>query len=161
LKQTNVRRGGLLWPSSPYIRKKGKLMKKITLATIAVGTMVLMSSLPAMAQWPKVTFTTTSSFYAGNAKMPAGTYTLRQEQDDPNAYTLQNSSGSHTVIIEGRPSSKASTGKTEVLFNRYGTTDYLETVETSTGNSVDLMSPVSEKLASKKGAPTPHTVPAK
>ena len=136
-------------------------MKKITLATIAVGAMVLMSSLPAMAQWAKVGFTTTSSFYAGGAKMSAGSYILRQEQDDPNAYLLENTAGTHTVILEGRPSSKASKGGTEILFNKYGDMDYLETVETANGTSVDLMSPAVEKRAAKKGAPTPHTVPAK
>jgi hypothetical protein len=47
------------------------------------------------------------------------------------------------------------------LFNRYGQTDYLEAVETSDGNSVDIESSVAEKLAAKKGAPEPHTVPAK
>ena len=136
-------------------------MKKIALATIAVGTTVLMSSLPAMAQWQKIGFTTTSSFYAGDAKMPPGSYILRQMEDDPNAYLLQNTAGSHTVVIEGRPSSKKSTGKTDILFNRYGDMDYLETVETPNDTSVDLMSPAAEKLAAKKGSPKPHTVPAK
>jgi hypothetical protein len=136
-------------------------MKKISVMMFAVGVMALMSCMPAMAQWAKVTFTMSSSFYAGDAKLPAGTYTIRQMQDDPNSYTLENSSGTHTVVMEGRQSSKASSGKTDVLFNRYGTTDYLETVETSQGTSVDFPSPAAEKVASKKGAPTPHTVPAK
>lgn len=52
----------------------------------------------------------TSSFYAGNAKLPAGTYTLRQMQDVPDAFNLQNSSGRHTVLLEGRPSSKTTIG---------------------------------------------------
>jgi hypothetical protein len=136
-------------------------MKKISVVMFAVGMMALMSCMPAMAQWAKVTFTMSSSFYAGDAKLPAGTYTIRQMQDDPNSYTLQNTAGTHTVLLEGRQSSKASTGKTEILFNKYGTTDCLETVETSGGTSVDFPSPAAEKVAAKKGAPTPHTVPAK
>jgi hypothetical protein len=135
-------------------------MKKIRLFTLAVGVITLMACLPAMAQ-VKVTFAMTSSFYAGNAKLPAGTYTLRQMQDDPNAFNLQNSSGSHTVILEGRPSTKTTTGNPVILFNRYDTTDYLEGVETSTGNSIDISPGVAEKLAAKKGAPQPHTVQTK
>ena len=75
-------------------------------------------------------------------------------------WNLQNSSGSHTVLVLTRSSSKTSQGKPEVLFNRYGTTDYLEGVETSTGNSVDIMPGIAEKIAAKKATPQPHTVPS-
>jgi hypothetical protein len=135
-------------------------MKKIRLFTFAAGVITLMACLPAMAQ-VKVTFAMPSSFYAGNAKLPAGTYTLRQMQDDANVFNLENSSGTHTVLLEGRPSTKTTTGSPVILFNRYGTTDYLETIETSTGNSVDIDSGVAEKIAAKKGAPQSHTVPTK
>jgi hypothetical protein len=75
-------------------------------------------------------------------------------------FTLQNKAGTHTVVLEGRQSSKASKGKPEILFNRYGTTDYLEAVETSTGNSIDISGGAAEKLAAKKATAQPHTVPA-
>jgi hypothetical protein len=135
-------------------------MKKINVLTFAAGVITLMACLPAMAQ-VKVTFAMTSSFNAGGAKLPAGTYTLRQMQDDPNAFDLQNSTGSHTVLLEGRPSSKTTTGNPVILFNRYGTMDYLEGVETSTGTSVDIETSKAEKIAAKKGPPQSHTVPAK
>jgi hypothetical protein len=101
----------------------------------------------------------TSSFYAGNAKMPAGTYTLVPIGEEGGLFQLQNSSGSHAVILETRASSKASTGSTKVLFNRYDKTDYLEAVETSTGNSIDIMPSAAERIAAKKGTAQPHTVP--
>jgi hypothetical protein len=135
-------------------------MKKIRVFTFAAGVISLMACLPAVAQ-VKVTFAMTSSFYAGNAKLPAGTYTLRQMEDDPNAFNLQNSSGTHTVLLEGRPSTKTTTGNPVILFNRYDTMDYLEGVETSTGNSVDIETSKAEKIAAKKGPPQSHTVPAK
>jgi len=135
-------------------------MKKINLLTFAAGVIALMSCLPAMAQ-VKVTFTTSFGFYAGSAKLPAGTYTLRQQQDDPNTFELQNGAGTHSALIEGRSSSKSSKGNPEVVFNRYGTTECLEGVLTSTGNSVDLETGPAEKLAAKKGSPQSHTVPAK
>ena len=136
-------------------------MKKISMLTFAVGIITLMACLPAMAQAFKVTFTMSSSFYAGSAKLPPGTYTLRQMQDDPSAYNLQNSTGTHTVLLGGRPSSQTSPGKPEIRFNKYDGTDYLEGVQTSTGNSIDVDTGMPEKLAAKKGAPQTHTVPTK
>jgi hypothetical protein len=135
-------------------------MKKINLLSFAPGVLTLMAWSPAMAQ-VKVTFTMSSSFYGGNAKLPPGTYTLRQMQDEPNLFTLENSTGTHSVLLEGRQSTKTTTGNPKILFNRYGQTDYLEAIETSTGNSVDIESSVAEKLVAKKSTPEPHTVPAK
>ena len=116
-------------------------MKKIMFAVCAL---TLMSCLPLMAQMTKVTFTTSFSFYAGGAKLPAGSYTMRQMQDEPSLFVVENTSGNPQVV-----------------FNRYGTTDYLEGVQTSTGTSVDLETGVAEKAAAKKGSPQSHTLPAK
>jgi hypothetical protein len=134
-------------------------MKKMGVLVCLTGMMMLIGGLRASAQ-NAFNFQMSSSFYAGNAKMPAGSYTLRQSTDDANMFTLQNKAGTHTVVLEGRQSSKASKGKPEILFNRYGETDYLEGVETSTGNSVDISGGAAEKLAAKKGTAQPHTVPA-
>ena len=133
-------------------------MKKIVFAVCAL---TLMSCLPLTAQMTKVTFTTSFSFYAGGAKLPAGSYTMRQMQDEPSLFVVENASGAHSVIVEGRPSSKTTSGNPQVVFNRYGTTDYLEGVQTSTGTSVDLETGVAEKAAAKKGSPQSHTLPAK
>lgn len=96
----------------------------------------------------------------GGAKLPAGTYTIRQAQDDPNMFEIQNATGTHSALLEGRQSSKTTSGSPQITFNRYGTTEYLEGVVTS-GNSVDLETGVAEKAAAKKGSPQSHTVPAK
>jgi hypothetical protein len=136
-------------------------MKKMNMLTFATGLITLMSCLPSLAQGVKVTFTTPFSFYAGGAKLPPGTYTLRQQQDDPNVFEVQNGAGTHSVMVEGRPSTKSSTGSPQVVFNRYGTTECLESVLTPAGNSVDLETGAPEKLAAKKGSPQSHTVPAK
>jgi hypothetical protein len=136
-------------------------MRKINLLTFAAGVITLMSCLPSMAQGVKVTFTTPFSFYAGGAKLPPGTYTLRQQQDDPNIFEVQNAAGTHSVMVEGRQSSKSTSGSPQVTFNRYGTTEYLEGVLTANANSVDLETGIAEKVAAKKGSPQSHTVPAK
>jgi hypothetical protein len=136
-------------------------MKKIGIFTFAACLVTLMGSLPAIAQVVHVDFTMSSSFYAGNAKLPAGTYTLKQMPDESTFYDLQNSAGTHSVMLEARPSSKTSSGKPEIVFNRYGTTEFLEGVETSNGTSVDFITGPPEKVAAKKGAPQSHTVPTK
>ena len=137
-------------------------MKKMSLLTFAVCVIALMSCLPAMAQPQlKVTFTMSSSFYAGGAKLPPGTYILRQMQDDPEGFELQNTAGTHSVLLEGRSSSKTTTGNPVMLFNKYNGMDYLEGVETSNGTSVDIDTGIAEKIAAKKGSPQPHTVPTK
>jgi hypothetical protein len=133
-------------------------MKKMGVLVGLAAMMVVSGGLRASAQ-TSFSFHMSSSFYAGNAKMPAGTYTLRQSDEDANTFSLQNGAGTHSVILEGRQSSKASKGKPEILFNRYGTTDYLEGVETSTGSSIDIMGGAAEKLAAKKATAQPHTVP--
>ena len=56
-------------------------------------------------------------------------------------------------MLERRQSSRTTKANPEILFNRYGTTEYLEGVETSTGNSVDLETGTAEKVAAKKGSP--------
>jgi hypothetical protein len=136
-------------------------MRKINLLTFAAGLITLMSCLPCMAQSLNVTFTTPFSFYAGGAKVPAGTYTIRQHQEDPTIFEVQNASGTHTVLVEGRQSNKTTSGSPQVTFNRYGTTEYLKGVVTSTSNSVDIETGVAEKIAAKKGSPQSHTVAGK
>lgn len=137
-------------------------MRKVTLVGFAAGLITLLSSLPLMAQGTfKVSFTAPFSFYAGGSKLPAGGYTIRQSQDDQNMFTIQNSAGTHTVILEGRQSSKTTKGTPQVFFNRYGTTEYLESVATSSGNSTDFETGIAEKVAAKKGSPQSHTVPGK
>jgi len=136
-------------------------MRKINILTFAAGVITLMSCLPSMAQNLKVTFTTAFSFYAGGAKLPPGTYTLRAQEDDPSIFEVQNASGTHSVLVEGRQSTKTTSGSPQVTFNRYGTTEYLEGVVTANANSVDLETGVAEKVAAKKGSPQSHTVAAK
>jgi hypothetical protein len=133
-------------------------VKKTSVLVGLTAIMALSGGLRASAQ-TTFDFQMSTSFYAGNAKMPAGTYTIRQMDEDANIYTLQNGQGTHSVVLEGRQSSKASKGKPEILFNRYGTTDYLEAVETSTGSSIDIEGGAAEKLAAKKAKAQPHTVP--
>jgi hypothetical protein len=134
-------------------------VKKSAVFVALIGMTMLLGGLSSFAQATAYNFHAPASFYAGNAKMPAGNYTLRQSGDEPSLFELSNTAGSHSVILETRPSSKTSKGKPEVLFNKYGGTDYLEAVETSDGSSIDIIPSAAEKQAAKKGSPQPHSIP--
>ena len=138
-------------------------MKKITAVVFAVCMMILMASVPVIAQdmGLKANFSMSTSFYAGGAKLPAGSYSIRQSQEDSSVYVVQNSAGSHQVMLVGQSSSAtAQTGKADIVLNRYGTAEYLAGVDTATGTSVSFDPGAAEKMAAKKGSPQKHTVPA-
>jgi hypothetical protein len=74
-----------------------------------------------------VEFTTLFPFTAGNAKLPAGTYSIRPDEDNPQILEL---TGAHTAALveaqstqAGRPSSK-----TDVVFKRFGNVYVLKSV---------------------------------
>jgi hypothetical protein len=106
-------------------------------------------------------FTMANTFYAGGAKMPAGTYSIKQSQDDPTIYIVANSAGTHQVDILGHASSTASKSGIQMIFHKYPAGEYLVGVETTSGTSVVLDPGGAEKIAAKKGTPTTHSVPAK
>jgi hypothetical protein len=132
-------------------------MKKLGILAVVIGVMTLLSGLPASAQ-DGFNFSVTFGFYAGNAKMPAGSYTLRRVGDEENAYELQNNATSHSVVLETRSSSRTAKGKVEAVFNRYGDTDYLQAILSSTGGSVDIIPSKAEQIAAKKATAQPHSV---
>ena len=79
---------------------------------------------------------------------------MRQSADDPNSYMLENTTRSHSVFLETRPSSKTSKAKSEILFNRYAGVDYLEGVETPSGTSIDIMQGSAERITAKSPSET-------
>jgi hypothetical protein len=55
-----------------------------------------------------VDFTTSFPFYAGNAKMPAGAYTITQPSAEDNTVLLiQNKDGSHVAFLDIAPTQAA------------------------------------------------------
>src|ERR1700692_4047448 len=94
---------------------------------------VLMALLSAMYAIPvsaqivnKVTFDAPSAFYAGNAKMPAGSYTVTQPNVDDNLLLIENASGSHSAFVEYVVApSNTPQGQTDVIFNKYGNVEIL------------------------------------
>jgi hypothetical protein len=107
---------------------------------IAAGFLVLASVQNASAQvTDPVTFTTSFPFTVGYATVPAGSYTIRPDDDNPSVFEL---TGAHTsVLFQTENASAGQTpAKTEVVFKRYGDGHVLKNiwVEGSTSGAETL-----------------------
>ena len=137
-----------------------------TLNKLAV-LMVLLSvlcAIPAMAQISnQVMFDAPSGFYAGNAKMPAGSYTVRQPDPDNNLLLIEDANGSHSVFVEYVvASSDTPHAETDVTFNKYGQVDFLSAISIDGRNSEMQILPSNvEQNAAKAAAAEKHSLLAK
>src|SRR5882762_4299452 len=106
--------------------KMSTVKKQIAL----MGLLSVLFAIPAMAQIANsVTFETPSSFYAGNAKMPAGSYTVSQANLDDNLLLIEDTSRSHSAFVEYVvASSDTPHAQTDVTFNKYANVDFLNTI---------------------------------
>jgi hypothetical protein len=88
--------------------------------SIASGILMLTGIQQASAQIDtSVEFTTSFPFTVGNSKVPAGSYSIRQDEDNPNVLEL--SGGRTAVLFEAdNPQAPRTPAKTEVVFSRYG-----------------------------------------
>jgi hypothetical protein len=66
-----------------------------------------------------VEFTTSFPFTVGNTNVPAGSYSIRQDEDNPQILEL--TGGRTAVLFEAEnPQARQTPSKTEVVFKRYG-----------------------------------------
>jgi hypothetical protein len=129
------------------------------------GLMFLSFGLSAVAQIANgVDFTTSFPFYAGNAKMPAGAYTITQPADEDNTVLLiQSKDGSHTAFLDIAPTQAANPhAQTDISFKKYGTTEYLSQVWVG-GQSygMQILPTKAEQKAASNAAAEEHSVSAK
>ena len=102
---------------------------------IAVGILVLAGVQNASAQIDHpVEFTTSFPFTVGNATVPAGSYTIRPDDDDPAILEL---TGPHTSVLFETEDVEArqTPSKTEVVFTRYGAGYVLKDIFLAGSNS--------------------------
>ena len=87
---------------------------------IAAGMLVLAGVQNASAQiTDPVEFTTSFPFTVGYATVPAGSYTIRPDDDNPAVFELTGEHGSVFFETNGAQS-RETPSKTEVVFKRYG-----------------------------------------
>ena len=87
---------------------------------IAGGILLLAGVQHASAQIEtSVEFTTSFPFTVGNTKLPAGSYSIRPDDDNPQILEL--SGGRTSVFFEAEnPQAREMPARTEVVFRRYG-----------------------------------------
>jgi hypothetical protein len=105
-------------------------MKKISKLVVGMGLLSLLSVMPLVAQIANgVDFTTSFPFYAGNAKMPAGSYKITQSDMDEAILQIQSNDGVHSALVEFIPThSEQPHPHSDVTFHKYGDTEYLNRV---------------------------------
>jgi hypothetical protein len=105
-------------------------MKKVSKLVVITGLLSLLSVMPLAAQIANgVDFTTSFPFYAGNAKMPAGSYKITQSDMDESILQIQSNDGVHSALVEFIPTQSAQPHPhSDVTFHKYGDTEYLNRI---------------------------------
>lgn len=130
---------------------------------VLMGLLSVMSAIPGMAQIiNSVKFDAPSAFYAGNAKMPAGSYTVTQPDADSNLLLIEDASGSHSVFVEYEVmSSNTPHPHSDVTFNKYGNVDFLSAIWVRGRNSEMQIPPSKfEKNTAKAATAEKHSLSA-
>jgi hypothetical protein len=106
-----------------------------------------------------VEFKATFSFVVGTETFPAGTYTIKPTQDDLDILAISSATGhSGFTYCEEYDAPSAAT-KTELTFNKYGSTRYLKQISMSNSTQGCLLATGSaEKKAKKSGKATKEAV---
>jgi hypothetical protein len=138
-------------------------MKIFQKPTVLMSILLLLSAIPALAQIDnRVTFDAPFAFYAGNAKMPAGHYTVTQPDAIANVLLIESADRSHSAFVDyiqggsGTPSPK-----TEVTFNKYGTTEFLNSISLQGQESeMQLVTSTAEQNAAKAASAAKHKLSA-
>ena len=129
-----------------------------------MGLLSVLCAIPTMAQISnKVTFDAPFAFYAGNAKMPAGSYTITQPNMDDNLLLIEDTTGSHSVYVEYVVTSSDNPHpQSDVTFNKYGKADFLSLIWIQGQNSgMQILPSKAEQNAAKAAAAERHSLSAK
>jgi hypothetical protein len=126
-------------------------------------SMVWLFAISAMAQVDNgLTFQAPFTFYAGNAKLPAGSYRVTQPDDNSELLLIESADGSHSVFVEySADDSDTAPAKTEVTFNKYGNTEFLGRISIQGQNSMQILASKAEQNAAKVAASEKHSLTAK
>ncbi len=131
---------------------------------VPMGLLSVLCAIPSMAQITnRVTFDAPSAFYAGNAKMPAGSYTVSQPDADNTLLLIEDANGSHSAFVEYEVvSSNTPHAQSDVTFNKYGKVEFLSAIWVQGRNSeMQILRSKAEQNAAKAGAAEKHSLSAK
>src|SRR5437899_12717449 len=110
--------------------KNLRMMKNLSKLVVGMGLLSLLSAMPLAAQIADgVDFTTSFPFYAGNARIPAGSYKITQSDMDENILQIQNTDGTHSALVEFIATHAAQPNPhSDVTFHNYADTEYINRV---------------------------------
>lgn len=131
---------------------------------VCMASSLVLCAIPSMAQIANsVTFDAPSVFYAGNAKMPAGSYRVTQPNADDSLLLLETADGSHSVFVEYEiVSSETRHAQSDVTFNKYGNVDFLSAIWIEGRKSgMQILPSKVEQNAAKAAAAEKHSLSAK
>ena len=131
---------------------------------VPMGLLSLLCAIPGMAQITnRITFDAPSAFYAGNAKMPAGSYTLSQPDMNSDLLLIENADGSHAAFVEYElVSSDTPRSQTDITFNKYGSVEFLNIISVQGRRSaMQIMPSKFEQNTAKAAAAEKHSLLAK
>jgi hypothetical protein len=105
-------------------------MKTFGIITGCMVTLSLLCAMPLNAQIDLgMNFNTSFAFYAGNAKMPAGSYRITPAGTDENELLIESQDGKYSAFIEFIPTqSEQPHPQSDVTFHRYGDTEYINRI---------------------------------
>lgn len=138
-------------------------MKTLKNLIVLTGLLSVVCAIPATAQITnEVTFDAASAFYAGNAKMPAGSYRVTQPDENANLLLIEDVNGSHSVFVEyERASLDTPQSQTNVTFNKYGKIEFLSTISIQGRKSeMQISQSKFEQNTAKAAAAEKHTLSA-
>ena len=138
-------------------------MKPFQKLTVFMSMLFLLSAIPIMAQVDnRLNFQAPFAFYAGNAKLPAGDYTVTQQDDNAELLLIESADGLHSVFVDFMTDdSDTAPAKTEVTFNKYGNTEFLGRISVQGQNSMQVLASKAEHNAARAAASEKHSLSAK
>jgi hypothetical protein len=103
-------------------------MHKFGKIVVTMGALSLLSVMPLAAQVDySVVFTAPFPFYAGNVKLPAGSYKITEPNASEKIVLIRNIAGTQGEFINFIPTSSSDPQKeTDVTFQKHGDTGYLQ-----------------------------------
>jgi hypothetical protein len=139
-------------------------MKTLLKLAGSSGLLCLLFAMPVEAQIVNgLSFTTTFPFYAGNTKLPPGTYTVTPSSFGESMLQIENTGRTHSAFIEFLPTqSEAAHASGDVTFKKYGTVDFLDRLWVGGQQFGMQLEPTKvEKKLAESGPPQTHSVPGK
>ena len=105
-------------------------MHKCGKFVVTMGMLSLLSVMPLAAQVDNsVVFTAPFPFYAGNVKLPAGSYRITEPNANAKIVLIRNIAGTKGEFINFIPTSSVyPPKKNDVTFQKYGDTGYLQSL---------------------------------